>query len=56
VYYYLGGVLAFVIIYFFITKMVRNKDANFKASSFAVIDQKSPAEKQAMLESLFNND
>ncbi|MDR2540564.1 MAG: hypothetical protein LBD11_01980 [Candidatus Peribacteria bacterium] len=56
VYYYAAGLIVFFILYFVVTKVVKNKGNAFKSNQFAAIDQKSPAEKQALLDSLFGEE
>jgi ABC-type phosphate transport system permease subunit len=56
VYYYIGGLLVFFILYFVVTKVVKNKGDAFKFGQFAEIEQKSEAEKEAMLDFLFDKE
>ena len=55
-YYYLAGIVVFIIIYFLFTKIAKKKGDTFTAGQFAEFEQKSDAEKQAMLEPLFKED
>ena len=50
VYYYAAGIIVFVIVYMLVMKVVKRKGDTFKTDKFAEIEQKSAAEKQAMLD------
>ena len=55
-YYYVAGIIAFVVIYFVVTKIVKRKGDHFTAEQMAVFEQKSDTEKQAMIDVLFQED
>jgi hypothetical protein len=56
VYYYVAGLIVFMILYFLVMKVVKGKGDAYRADKLAEITQKSEKEKQALLDSLFEKE